>query len=173
MANEKLVECRRVLKYTYVFGYYLPEGSARKRLFEHHQVSSMHAARRSSSPHPSLSDWMIGSPHLLPLPFPPRRRRQQENLEKFTEHLSWLSEQSLDEFKSEGKRSEVVNYTRVTETFLRNLVKSVEDGLGDDDEEVAAAMAASGGGGGGGAGMNLAASAAAAGGGAAASSAQA
>ncbi len=37
-ANEKLVECRRVLKYTYVFGYYLPEGTARKRLFEHHQV---------------------------------------------------------------------------------------------------------------------------------------
>ena len=29
-ANEKLVECRRVLKYTYVFGYYLPEGTARK-----------------------------------------------------------------------------------------------------------------------------------------------
>jgi len=95
VANEKLVECRRVLKYTYVFGYYLPEGTARKRLFEHHQ----------------------------------------ENLEKFTEHLSWLSEQSLEEFKKEEKRSEVVNYTRVTETFLKNLLKSVEDGLMEDEEE--------------------------------------
>lgn len=95
VANEKLVECRRVLKYTYVFGYYLPEGTARKRLFEHHQ----------------------------------------ENLEKFTEHLSWLSEQSLEEFKKEEKRSEVVNYTRVTETFLKNLLKSVEDGLMDEDGE--------------------------------------
>jgi mevalonate kinase len=105
---------------------------------------------------------------------------QQENLEKFTEHLSWLAEQPLEEFKQEAKRSEAVNYTRVTETFLKNLLKSVEDGLGDDDDEeaVALAMAAGGGGGGaggaggGGAGMNLAASAASAGGGAA-SSAQA
>ncbi len=89
-ANEKLVECRRVLKYTYVFGYYLPEGTARKRLFEHHQ----------------------------------------ENLEKFTEHLSWLSEQGLEEFKKEEKRSEVVNYTRVTETFLKNLlIEFVSSGI--------------------------------------------
>ncbi len=60
----------------------------------------------------------------------------QENLEKFTEHLSWLAEQPLDEFKGEAKRSEVVNYTRVTETFLKNLLKSVEDGLGEEEEEV-------------------------------------
>lgn len=62
----------------------------------------------------------------------------QENLEKFTEHLSWLSEQNLEEFKKEEKRSEVVNYTRVTETFLKNLLKSVEDGLdeGLGEEEV-------------------------------------
>ena len=44
-AMEQLIECRRVLKYTYVFGYYLPEGTARKRLFEHHQVS--HSLRLS------------------------------------------------------------------------------------------------------------------------------
>lgn len=39
-ANEQLVECRRVLKYTYVYAYYLPNtGSAamRKERFEHHQ----------------------------------------------------------------------------------------------------------------------------------------
>jgi len=39
-ANEQLVECRRVLKYTYVFAYYLtPSGkhAMHKERFEHHQ----------------------------------------------------------------------------------------------------------------------------------------
>jgi ariadne-1 len=37
-ANEQLVECRRVLKYTYVFGFYLIEASKMQReRFEHHQ----------------------------------------------------------------------------------------------------------------------------------------
>lgn len=36
-ANEQLVECRRVLKYTYVFAFYLdPNAMARER-FEYHQ----------------------------------------------------------------------------------------------------------------------------------------
>lgn len=91
---EQLIECRRVLKYTYVFGYYLPEGSARKRLFEDHQ----------------------------------------EKLEKFTEHLSELSELNLEELGGD-KRSEVVNYTRVTERFLKNLLRSVEEGLDEAGEE--------------------------------------
>lgn len=87
-AMETLIQCRRVLKYTYVFGYYLQEGTPTKRLFEHHQ----------------------------------------ENLEKFTEHLSELSELDLEELKGD-KRAEIVNYTRVTECFLKNLLKSVEEGL--------------------------------------------
>lgn len=37
-ANEQLVECRRVLKYTYVFAYYLDSGLTMQReRFEHHQ----------------------------------------------------------------------------------------------------------------------------------------
>lgn len=38
-ANEQLVECRRVLKYTYVFAYYMDTTSAamQKERFEHHQ----------------------------------------------------------------------------------------------------------------------------------------
>jgi len=37
-ANEQLVECRRVLKYTYVFGYFLDPKLVRQRQqFEHHQ----------------------------------------------------------------------------------------------------------------------------------------
>ncbi|GLE01372.1 hypothetical protein PINS_up010202 [Pythium insidiosum] len=83
-ATEQLIECRRVLKYTYVFGYYLPPGKE-KSLFEY----------------------------------------LQEDLEKNTEHLTGLSEMPLDKMN----RAEIVNYTRVTETFLRNLLAGVEDGL--------------------------------------------
>jgi len=37
-ANEQLVECRRVLKYSYVFAYYMDTGSMmQKERFEHHQ----------------------------------------------------------------------------------------------------------------------------------------
>lgn len=37
-ANEQLVECRRVLKYTYVFAYYMNSvGEMQKERFEHHQ----------------------------------------------------------------------------------------------------------------------------------------
>ena len=35
-ANEQLVECRKVLKYTYTYGYYLQDAEKRQR-FEYHQ----------------------------------------------------------------------------------------------------------------------------------------
>jgi len=36
-ANEQLVECRRVLKYTYVFAYYFDGQGMQRERFEHHQ----------------------------------------------------------------------------------------------------------------------------------------
>jgi ariadne-1 len=36
-AAEQVIDCRRVLKYTYVLGYFLEDDSAEKQLFEHHQ----------------------------------------------------------------------------------------------------------------------------------------
>eukprot|EP01032_Pedospumella_encystans_P008127 gene8127-9680_t len=36
-AAEQVIDCRRVLKYTYVLGYFLKDGSVEKQLFEHHQ----------------------------------------------------------------------------------------------------------------------------------------
>lgn len=85
-ATEQLIECRRVLKYTYVLGYYLSPGKERD-LFEY----------------------------------------LQENLEKNTERLSELSELS-----NAVDRAEVINYTRVTERFLHNLLTGVEEGLTSD-----------------------------------------
>jgi len=36
-AADQVIECRRVLKYSYVLGYFLKENSVEKQLFEHHQ----------------------------------------------------------------------------------------------------------------------------------------
>jgi ariadne-1 len=36
-ASEQLIECRRVLKYTYTFAYYMTDGTKKKERFEHHQ----------------------------------------------------------------------------------------------------------------------------------------
>jgi len=82
-AVEQLIDCRRVLKYTYAFAYYLPSGP-QKDLFEYNQ--SM--------------------------------------LESHTEKLSELTEMSIDDVKS--KRSEVINFTRVTGKFLKSLLEEVE-----------------------------------------------
>lgn len=36
-AEEQVIECRRILKYTYVLGFFLIDGTPIKQLFEHHQ----------------------------------------------------------------------------------------------------------------------------------------
>jgi len=36
-AVEQVIDCRRVLKYTYALGYFLQDGSPEKHLFEHQQ----------------------------------------------------------------------------------------------------------------------------------------
>ena len=86
-ANEMVIDCRRVLKYTYVFGYYLvaQDKAKMKELFEN----------------------------------------LQEHLEKFTEQLSEMTELPVDQMD----RTEIVNVTRVTESFLVNLIKGTESGL--------------------------------------------
>ena len=50
----------------------------------------------------------------------------QEQLEKFTEHLHGLSEKPLNALKEIKLRTDVINYTRVTEKFRDNIVKAIE-----------------------------------------------
>merc|ERR1711871_1396157 len=49
----------------------------------------------------------------------------QQQLEQSTEKLSELSEKLLEEIN----RTDVVNYTRVTNTFMQNLLDGVANGL--------------------------------------------
>jgi ariadne-1 len=83
-ATEALLACRNALKFTYVAGYYMQDGSE-MRLFEH----------------------------------------LQEQLERSTEHLAELTEAPLEKME----RGEVVNFTRVTMQFLKNLLEGMEEGL--------------------------------------------
>eukprot|EP00753_Platysulcus_tardus_P012834 PLAT3553.20.p1 GENE.PLAT3553.20~~PLAT3553.20.p1 ORF type:complete len:512 (-),score=231.83 PLAT3553.20:133-1668(-) len=83
-AADVLIECRQVLKFTYVHAYYLPMGKE-KDLFEY----------------------------------------LQEDLERNTERLAELSEMDLDKLE----RETIINQTRVTQRFLRNLIVGVEEGL--------------------------------------------
>mmetsp|Transcript_7976 Transcript_7976/g.9120 ORF Transcript_7976/g.9120 Transcript_7976/m.9120 type:complete len:558 (-) Transcript_7976:1248-2921(-) len=80
-AVQQVIESRKVLKYTYAFAYYLPDGP-KKVLFEHNQA----------------------------------------DLESYTEKLSELSEKPVEQLK----RTEVINYTRVTAKFIKSLLQSVE-----------------------------------------------
>jgi len=86
-ATEQVFECRRILKFTYVFSYYLKDGPE-KTLFEY----------------------------------------LQQELEKTTEQLSELSEGPLEKMN----RTEVANYTGVTQKFLQNLLDGVSNGLTGD-----------------------------------------
>jgi ariadne-1 len=80
-------QCRRVLKYTYVYGFYMPEGRE-KALFED----------------------------------------LQSRLEKSTEHVAELTEQPVDKIN----RADVVNFTRVTLNFLKNVLDGLDAGLVSD-----------------------------------------
>jgi len=91
-AMEMLTECRRVLKYTYVFGFYLAPKLQKKELFEHHQ----------------------------------------ENLEKYTEQLSELTELDVEEMQKQ--RTEIINYTRVTSRFMNQILVAVSEGLDGERE---------------------------------------
>ncbi|KAH8065522.1 hypothetical protein JL720_12755 [Aureococcus anophagefferens] len=96
-ANEMVIDCRRVLKNTYVFGYYLPTPARQRELFENLQ-----------------------------------------------EHLALHGDALRDDGAAldQMDRSEIVNVTRVTESFLANLIQGAEAGLDVPDDDAAPAAAA-------------------------------
>jgi Ariadne domain len=153
VANEQLVECRRVLKYTYIFGFYF-DGGATPAASANKDTSA--GTSSSSSPSPSSTGRGIfrssaassgtaaaststagaaGPDAAQPVRDSSRtklaRERfeyHQEMLERFTESLSELSEKPLDQMNREG----IVNQTRVVDKFMKNILQYVDDGMEDD-----------------------------------------
>jgi ariadne-1 len=55
----------------------------------------------------------------------------QEQLEKFCEHLHELAEKPLAELQQIRLRTDVINYTRVTEKYRDNIVRAIENNFQD------------------------------------------
>nr|VDD14436.1 unnamed protein product [Brassica rapa] len=97
----QIIECRRVLKWTYAYGYYLPEQeSTKKRFFEYLQGEAEVGLERLH--------------HCAELEF--------KELVNETEYFSK---------KFEDFRRKLIGLTKVTKTYFENLVKALENGLAD------------------------------------------
>lgn len=111
-ANEQLVECRRVLKYTYCFAYYMPERVA-ILTSSGGAAGSGDGSGKNAALETSIQARMLKD----------QFENHQEMLERFTENLSELVEKPLKEIVREA----VVNQTRVVNQFMKNILKYVED----------------------------------------------
>ena len=118
-ANEQLVECRRVLKYTYVFAFYLSSSSS----------SNGDGGNNKSKGHKDYGGSTAAALFTSTTAMMQRERfeHHQEMLERFTEHLSELSEKPLNEMD----RTQIVNQTRVVDRFMKNILQYVEEGMED------------------------------------------
>jgi len=147
-AAEQVIKCRQVLKWTYVFGFYL-KNETEKHLFEHLQVG-----------------WgVVRCPERAACSYRSCPLRDQEQLEKNTENLHGLVEEPLDVVRGcwvvllrgvgaslcsvadntmteqyldktrkpdvpfFDHRSNVTNFTAITKKFLNGLLVGVEGGL--------------------------------------------
>ena len=107
-ATECVLECRHVLKYTYVFAYFLSSGGG------------------GGSGGGGSVDGRDGEER--------ERERNlfeflQQQLEKSVEALSEATEQRSEVLQRREEKSKIVNYTRVTRIFRDNLLAGVRNGL--------------------------------------------
>lgn len=131
-ANQQLVECRRVLKFTYAFAYYMTTPIKTK---------SDTAAVAADIKHPKAK--VSKKVEKIPVveETPPLTKEEelkamqkqrfechQEMLERFTENLSEMVEKNLKEID----RTEVVNQTRVVKNFMKKILEYVEGGMEDN-----------------------------------------
>lgn len=111
-ANELLVECRRVLKYTYTYSYYMIGGGKTNS-------SSDSQALENTKPKGDEVATKIREMQKE------RFEHHQEMLERFTENLHEMTEKKIEEID----RVNVVNQTRVVDLFMKNILRYVEDGM--------------------------------------------
>lgn len=129
-ANEQLVDCRRVLKYTYVFAYYMttppklkgdPEPAPEAKSKGSKKDGKKNAADVAAAAKGSVED----AESLRLKSNKDRFEYHQEMLERFTEILSELVEKKLEEID----RVQVVNQTRVVKNFMEKILEYVENGM--------------------------------------------
>lgn len=97
----QIIECRRVLKWSYSYGYYLPqEERTKKQFFEYLQGEAE-----------------VGLERL--------HHCAEEELQHFVDETDDLST-DFDDF-----RKKLIGLTKVTKTYFENLVKALENDLAD------------------------------------------
>ncbi|KMT16341.1 hypothetical protein BVRB_3g054880 [Beta vulgaris subsp. vulgaris] len=114
-AWQQIIECRRVLKWTYAYGYYLPDHeNARRQLFEYLQGEAEAGLERL-----------------------------HQCAEK--ELLVFLGNDNGDaDIQSDFNtfRPKLAGLTRVTRSYFENLVRALENGLSDVDSQAASSTSA-------------------------------
>lgn len=134
-ANEQLVECRRVLKFTYTYAYYLTMPGktppATDSSLKEDKKSGSSTSNNGSKKAKSKTD---EEESITPDPATIERTMQkdrfehhQEMLERFTENLSELVEKSIEDIH----REMVVNQTRVVGKFMKNMLEYVDNDMED------------------------------------------
>jgi ariadne-1 len=123
-ANEQLVKCRRVLKYTYALGFYFDHAPPEAKTIASTSKTQSSAASPGRSESVAASAGNTGHDAAETTTLARERfEHHQEMLERFTESLSESSE------KPEGQmnREDIVNQTRVVDKFVTNLLKYVNE----------------------------------------------
>jgi Ariadne domain len=146
-ANLQLVECRRVLKYTYIFGFYL-DNVAEEAATSMKKNATASATNRTATPRRKrgrgmLNPFRSSSPSSVPAATGlaesdaasnisasartklarERFEHHQEMLERFTETLSESSEKPEDQMN----RVDIVNQTRAVDKFMKNILQYVNE----------------------------------------------
>jgi len=132
-ANEQLVECRRVLKFTYTFAYYLttpPKSSAPEndeKILSKKDAKDKKPNKKNNEDETDddNKESKVDEPKTTQQMQKDRFEYHQEMLERFTENLSEMAEKPLNEINRES----IVNQTRVVDNFMKNMLKYVDDGM--------------------------------------------
>lgn len=118
-ANEQLIECRRVLKYTYVYGYYLPDSEGytkeKEALFNNQQD-------KLESFTDELSELCEHTKRIIN----PNDGELDKCLQEHNE-ASGVDEQLTENQFLERQKTKVINKYRVTSDFIKNIVQYLDE----------------------------------------------
>ncbi|KAG8499913.1 hypothetical protein CXB51_006550 [Gossypium anomalum] len=132
----QIVECRRVLKWTYAYGYYLPEHEhAKRQFFEYLQGEAESGLERlHQCAEKELNKFVTGD-------------GPSKEFDDFRAKLAGLTSQIVPRGTGSGmivnvfsdSNSAAFLFYSVTKNYFENLVRALENGLADVDSQAAAA----------------------------------
>ncbi|KAK9747733.1 hypothetical protein RND81_02G012300 [Saponaria officinalis] len=132
-AWEQIIECRRVLKWTYAYGYYLPEHkTAKKTLFEYLQGEAEAGLERLHQYAEQQLDFLKdGMEPKYPKEVDPLAvDEEHQEQSKAKQERSKAEQEKLEEHYREF-RLKLTDLTIVTRSYFENLVRALENDLSE------------------------------------------